>query len=171
MKFTIETQYNAKTMALMAKALRKTVRKKHSRRSRLFGWLVLLLALLLLLSEGFAFDFRTIGTSAAALAILSVLLFEDRINGYVAEKRLLPGTEKAVTVFSENGFISTTDAGKSEWNYDKIMIIAETAGFFVFIFGANHAQLYDKQNLQGGTVDDFRHFIEAAAGKQIELVR
>ena len=171
MEFTFETQYNAKTMASMAKALRKTIRKKHSRRSHIFGWIVTVLAFLLLISKGFALDFRTIATSIAILAILIALLFEDRINGYVAKKRLLPGTEKAVAAFSESGFISTTEIGKSEWNYDKIMLIAETAGFFVFIFSASHAQLYDKRHLQGGTVDDFRRFIEAATGKQIQSIK
>ena len=126
---------------------------------------------MLLISKGFALDFRTIATSIAILAILIALLFEDRINGYVAKKRLLPGTEKAVAAFSESGFISTTEIGKSEWNYDKIMLIAETAGFFVFIFSASHAQLYDKRHLQGGTVDDFRRFIEAATGKQIQSIK
>ena len=32
MGFTFETEYSAKTMAFMARALRKTIRKKHSRR-------------------------------------------------------------------------------------------------------------------------------------------
>lgn len=171
MEFTFETQYNAKTMASMAKALRKTIRKKHSRRSHIFGWIAAILGLLLAVSKGFALDFRTISTLVAVLVILIALFFEDRINGYVAKKRQLPGTEKAVTVFSENGFISTTDIGRSEWNYDKIMIITETADFFVFIFSASHAQLYDKRHLQGGTADDFRRFIEKATGKQIQSIQ
>lgn len=170
MEFTFETQYNAKTMASMAKALRKTIRKKHSRRSHIFGWIVTVLGLLLAI-KNFAFDFRTVITAIAILMILIALLFEDRINGYAAKKQLLPGTEKAVTVFSENGFISTTDIGKSEWNYDKIMIVAETADFFVFIFSEKHAQLYGKQHLQGGTVDDFRCFIEQATGKQVQVIK
>lgn len=170
MEFTFETQYNAKTMAVMAKALRKTIRKKHSRRSHIFGWIVTVLGLLLIITD-FTFDFRTIITSIAVLVILIALLFEDRINGYVAKKQLLPGTEKAVSVFSENGFISTTNIGKSEWNYDKIMLIAETADFFVFVFSAKHAQLYDKRHLQGGTVDDFRQFIEQATGKKVQAIK
>ena len=130
MEFTFETQYNTKTMTIMAKALRKTIRKKHSRRSHIFGWIVTVLGSFLVI-KNFAFDFRTILTSIAILMVLGALLFEDRLNGYIAKKRLLPGTEKAVSVFSENGFISTTDIGKSEWNYDRILLIAETADFFV----------------------------------------
>lgn len=170
MEFTFDTQYNAKTMAVMAKALRKTIRKKHSRRSHVVGWIVTVLAVLLLAAGGFTLDLRTVITTIAVLAILITLLFEDRINGYVAKKRLLAGTEQAVTVFRENGFLSTTEVGKTEWNYDKILTIAEAGDFFVFIFSASHAQLYDKRSLQGGTADDFRRFIETATGKQVQRI-
>lgn len=171
MEFTFDTQYNAKTMASMAKALRKTIRKKHSRRSHVLGWIVTVLALLFLAANGFTFDLRTVVTVTAVLVIFITLLFEDRINGCTAKKRLLAGTERAVTVFRENGFISTTEVGKTEWNYDKILTIAETGDFFVFIFSVSHAQLYDKRSLQGGTADDFRRFIEAATGKQIQSIK
>ena len=170
MTFTFETLYNAKNLSVMAKALRKTIRKKHSRRSHVMGWIVTALALMLLASNA-AWDFRTVITGIAAAAIFIVLLFEDRINGYVAQKRMLPGTEKALAVFTETGFVSTTEVGKTEWNYDKIMMIAENADFFVFIFSKSHAQLYDKGSLQGGTAEEFRRFIEAAAGKQVQLIK
>ena len=75
-----------------------------------------------------------------------------------------------MTVFSEDKFVSTTDVGKTEWNYDKILAVAETADFFVFIFSKNHGQVYDKGSLQGGTADDFRRFIEAAAGKPVQRI-
>lgn len=170
MKFTFETAYNAKTMAVMACALRKTIRRKHSRRSHIFGWIVTVLALLLLV-KNFAFDFRTIVTAIAGLAILITLLFEDRINGFVAQKRLLPGTDAATAEFTPAGYTSATEVGRSEWSYEKILLIAETADFFVFIFSANHAQLYDKRSLQGGTAEEFRQFIEAATGKQVQPIR
>lgn len=171
MEFRFETQYTAKTMAVMARALRKTIRKKRSRRSHIFGWVVFALGVLLVLVNGFALSFRTVITLAAAAVILFALLFEDRINGYVASKQLLPGMEKAVTVFSEGGFTSTTDVGTTEWKYDKIAMLAETAGFFVFIFSASHAQLYDKQHLQGGTAEEFRHFIEQQTGKPVQQIQ
>lgn len=170
MEFAFETEYNAKALASMAKALRKTIRKKHSRRSHIFGWIVIVLGLLLMIKSA-ALDFRAVVTSIALLAILTALLFEDRLNGYVAKKRLLAGTEKAVSVFSETGFVSTTELGKSEWNYDRIAVIAETTEFFVFIFSSSHAQLYDKRTLTGGTADEFRRFLETVTGKQVQAVR
>ena len=47
MEFVFETDYDSKAMTAMARGLRKTVRKKHSRRSHIFGWIVIVLALLL----------------------------------------------------------------------------------------------------------------------------
>ena len=49
MEFTTATDYDMKTLTAMAKALRKTVRKKKSRRAHIFGWIVVLLGTLLLL--------------------------------------------------------------------------------------------------------------------------
>ena len=49
MEFTTATDYDMKTLTAMAKALRKTVRKRKSRRAHIFGWIVVLLGTLLLL--------------------------------------------------------------------------------------------------------------------------
>ena len=169
MEFVFETHYNARAMTVMAKALRKTVRKKHSRRSHRIGWLVLVLGTALV-AANFALDVRTFVTGAAMLAIVTALLFEDRINGYVAKRHLLAGTEHCTTVFTEEGFVSTTALGRTEWNYDRIQVIAETADFFVLIYSDKHAQIYDKRQLQGGTPEEFRRFVEHAAGKQVQPV-
>lgn len=167
MEFTFETEYNVRHLTEMARVVRKTVRKKHSRRSHIFGWCCAALGALCVLLAGWPPDFRSVVTLAAVVVLVAVLLFEDKLNGYVASKRLLPGTEKAVTVFTEQGFYSTTEAGKTEWNYDKIQVIAETKDFFVFLYSQNHAQLYDKHHLQGGTPDDFRRFITEVTGKPV----
>ncbi len=87
MEFTFETVYNQKAVTTMARTLRKTLRKKRSRRSHIFGWIVLVIAVLLTLPLGdkeFVVNFKTIITWIAALAILVALLFEDRMNGYIA---------------------------------------------------------------------------------------
>ena len=40
MEFIFETTYDKEALTVMARALRKTVRKKKSRRSHIFGWIV-----------------------------------------------------------------------------------------------------------------------------------
>ena len=170
MEFTFETSYNQKALTTMAKALRKTVRKKRSRRSHILGWIVMIMGALLAvnsLRSGVVFNAKNIVTWLAILAIFIVFIWEDALNGYIAKKRMLKGTEKATSIFTEEGFASITEIGKTEWNYDKVMQIAETKDYFVFIYSANHAQVYDKSSISGGSVEEFETFIEEKTGKKI----
>ena len=173
MEFTFETVYKQDTFTAMARALRKTVRQKHSKRSHKVGWLVVLLAVLLLLlsnRDGFTFNVNNIVTIVVTLMIVAAQIWEDQINGFVAMRRTLPGTEQMTATFTENGYHTVTAIGNTDWNYENIMHIAETADYFVFIFSTNHAQLHDKRQLSGGRVEAFRSFITAQTGKVIEQI-
>lgn len=174
MQFTFETVYDQRTMTAMARALRKTIRRKRSRRSHVFGWIVIALVLVLSLPSGgevWTFSPRMLVNWLAALAIFIVLLFEDRINGAVARKRILAGTDRALSTFREDGFCSETGVGKTEWHYQSITQLAETPDYFVFVFDQSHGQAYDKRTLTGGTADEFRSFIESKTGKPVQQVR
>jgi len=177
MQFTFETTNNQKSLSVMAKCIRKTVRKKKSKRSHIFGWIVFVLALLLSFSsgdEGFVIDARKIITWIAALAIFIALIFEDKINGYVASKRMLKGTEEAVSIFdteNKESFSSETAVGKTDFYYERIGVISETDRYFVFVYSINRAQVYDKNNLSGGTADEFRKFISEVTNKEIITVK
>lgn len=174
MEFTFETAYTQKAMTAMARALRKTLRKKRSRRAHAFGWIVIALGLPLTFlpgEQGFVIGLKTVITWLALLLILAVLLFEDPINGYIARKRMLPGMDKSTVTFTPEGYLSATDIGTSLFTYDKIAMIAETPDYFVFMFSPNHAQVYDKSSLRGGTVQEFRSFIAETAHKQLRNVK
>ena len=176
MKYTFESLYNQEALTIMAKCLRKTVRRKKSKRSHIFGWIVVILAVILSVAsdaESFAIDFKKVITWAAALAIIVSFVFEDWLNGYFAKKRMLKGTEKSTSTFDTEiatAFISETAIGKSEFSYDKVAQIAETERYFVFIFSENHAQVYDKVSISGGTVDEFREFISKVTNKTVFFV-
>ena len=157
----------------MAKAVRKTARKKRNRRSHIFGIIVIILALLLTLPTGdktFVLDFKTIVTWLVAMVLFFTLIFEDEINGYVAGKRMLPGLDKATVTFGAESYCSETEIGSSEFKYSTIMQLAETADYFVFVFSQSHAQIYNKNSITGGTVEEFREFIKAATGKEIQNI-
>ncbi|MBE6542178.1 MAG: YcxB family protein [Ruminococcaceae bacterium] len=173
MEFKFETAYNQEALTVMAKTIRKTARKKRNRRSHIFGVIVIILALLLTLPLGdreFVIDFRTILTWLVVAILIFTLIFEDRINGYVARKRMMPGLDKAVVTFSEDGYHSETEIGTSEFKYNTIMMLAETADYFVFVFSQSHAQVYNKKSITGGTVEEFREFIKNATGKEIQNI-
>ena len=172
--FTFETVYDQRAMTAMARALRKTVRRKRNRRVRIFGIIAAVLGILVSLfpgDGGFAFDFRTGFTWFAVLLIALVLLFEDQLNGALGVKRLPPGTTKSVVTFMPEGYTSDTELGSSRFSYDHISVIAEMPRYFVLGFGANHAQIYDKNTLKGGTVEEFRHFLEKMTARQVQQVK
>ena len=99
-----------------------------------------------------------------------MLLFEDKINGYVARKRMLPGLDKAVVTFHEDCYCSETEIGKSELKYNKIIMLAETADYFVFVFSQSHAQVYNKHSITGGTLEEFREFIKGVTEREIQVI-
>lgn len=170
MEFRFETVYDQAACAAMAKAVRKTLRKKRNRRSHIFGIIVIVFALLLTLPLGrntFSLDGRTVFTWVIVLVLLVTLIFEDQINGYTARKRLLAGTEKSFTVFHRDSYRSETALGVTEFKYDGIQAVVETMDYFVFVFSQSHAQVYQKGTISGGTVAEFRAFLAEAAEKTI----
>lgn len=173
MEFKFETAYDQEAITVMAKAVRKTVRKKRSRRSHIFGIIVIIIALLLTLPLGgkeFSLDLKTIITWLVAAILLFTLIFEDKINGYIARKRMMPGLDKATVIFKPDGYHSDTGIGSSDFKYSTIMLLAETKDYFVFVFSQSHAQVYSKKSITGGTVEEFREFITNATGKEFQKV-
>lgn len=171
MEFVFETRYDQKALTAMAKGLRKTLRKKKSRRSHIFGWIVAVLGLLLSFSggdSGFVLTVQTVVTWVAVAVMIAALLFEDQINGFFAGRRLLAGSEKVVTTFREEGYRTESGAGCTDWNYGTVQAVAETGNYFIFLLSKTHAQIYDKTRLAGGTAEEFRAFMEKQTGKPVE---
>ena len=103
--FSFETDYNMNTFISMARALRKIVRKKHSKRSHIFGWGVVVLGAVSVFLWG-----PKVLTIAAIIVLILALLFEDRLNAWFAMKRMLKGMEKARSDFYEDRYISESIA-------------------------------------------------------------
>ena len=167
---TFQTVYDQCALRAMARALRKTIRKKHSHRSHICGWIVAILGIILSFSggeDGFVVTGKAVLTWLAVALIVIALIWEDHINGYFAGKRALPGTKHTVTVFGEEEYVSSNAAGETRWNYQNIQTVAETADYFVFVLNVNHAQVYSKKDAVGGTVEEFRAFMQKKLGKPV----
>ena len=163
--FSFETDYDMNTFISMARALRMTVRKKHSKRSHILGLGVAFLGVASVFLWG-----PKVLTITAIVVIILVLLFEDRLNAWVAMKRMLKGMEKARSDFYEDRYRSATDIGTTEWHYDKIKGIAEDNDYFIFLFSESHTQAYDKRKMSGGSKEDFRGFIEEKTGLTMQRI-
>ena len=169
MEFSIETTYDQKALTAMVRALRKTLGRKRSRRTRNFGIFAILLGLILCFSA-VEINFRLIVTMLIVLIILLALLFQDPINAYFTRKAGLPGMEKAVVTFRETGYHSQTALGESDFRYDTIRMLADTGDYWVFAFSPRHGQVYEKKTLSGGTPEEFQQFLQEKTGIKMLIV-
>lgn len=167
MGITVQTNYDQKALAAMAKALRKTVRQKQSRRSKIAAIVAIILGLLLIFSASevnLSFFINII----AVVVIAAALVWQDQISGYVARKRMLPGMLNSVTVFAEDGYHSTTELGESDFAYKNIFAIAENEEYFALIFSSSHAQIYSKKGISGGTFQDLARLLRKKTNLTIQ---
>ena len=173
MPYTFETVYNPKACAAMAKALRKTFRRKRSRYTRACGCIALVVGAVLVIPwyRGYEFDLSTVVTLLAMAAILIVLLFEDRINGFLAYKHMLPGTTKNTAVFSEEGFTTQNEAGETRWQYNKVLKAVRLGDYYILLFSKNHGQVYDARSMKGGDGAGFERMLEEKTGGAVERLR
>jgi len=174
MRFVIRTTYDRKALTVMARTLRKTLRRKGSRRSTVFGTLVVILAAVLLIAKlrgGEGFDAGDGVTLAAACAILITFFTQDALNGWLAGRKMLPGTETGETLFTEEGFVTSTAAAETHWNHTQIKAVYETRDYFVFFLSNRHGQIYDKRGFLEGTPEDFAAFIREKTGKPVEYIK
>lgn len=169
MEFNCHTTYDQKALTAMARAIRKTIRAKAGRRVRLYAWIIIgLLAVSLWLSWGNIW--QTAANCAVIAALLLVSWKEDALNGYFAKRRALPGTDAADTAFYPDHFLVKTAAAESKWQYDKILALAETGEYLVFVMGKDHALAMEKAMLAGGSLPEFRRFLEEKSGQSIRSI-
>ena len=171
-EFDIHSAYDHHALKTMSRVLRKTMRRKWNVALRVFGWTavsVYVLLNVLLLCWG-DFDPDIVALLAIVL-VLSVLLFEDDLNGWIASMNLLPGTREADTHFGAEEYVVTTQAAETRMRYENIGVVGETKDSFVFIIGKRHAQQFPKAGLAAGTPEQFRDFIAQKTGLSVRYVK
>ncbi|MCI9579559.1 MAG: YcxB family protein [Oscillibacter sp.] len=174
MEFQFETRYDQKGLTALARALRKTIRKKRSRRSHIFGWCIAALAILLIAARRLLdepWTLRDTLNCGVGVILIAILFTEDQVNAFFAKKKLLPGTSFAKSVFTEKSYTSTTEAAATEFRYEAVRQVCETADYFVLLFSRQHGQIYDKSSLSGGTAEEFRTFITEKTGKPMAYIK
>lgn len=169
MEFTCHTTYDQTALTAMARAVRKTLRAKTNRRVRLYAWIIIgLLLVSLWLSWG------TLWQMVLSCLVIAALILihwkEDALNGYFAKRKALPGTDTADTTFYPDHYLVRTAAAESKWCYDKILALAETQDYLVFVMGKDHALAMEKANLAGGSISEFRRFLEEKSGRKIQNI-
>ncbi|MBQ9930773.1 MAG: YcxB family protein [Firmicutes bacterium] len=171
MEFRFETTYDKRALTAMAKAARKTLGNTRRKVSQVLSWIIVVVALVLAflpLFYGAPFSMVTVVTLAVAVILAVMQLSVDALNGAVAKNKLPKGSEETSAVFNELKILSKTELGVSKFEYENIMLMVETKGYFILILSETHAEIYDKRTLTGGTVDEFRTFVETKANQKFK---
>ena len=170
MNCEIQTEYTPVALSAMARALRKTQRKGRSLVAHILGTCLILMCVFLAITPHLVDESQSIGygTLAISLILLLIMLFEDRLNGYLAYKRMLPGSKTAVTVFGEESYDTRTDGAVGKWEYSRITEICRTKRYYIFVMGKNHGQAFDREGFLQGTEAELEALLQEKTGLQIK---
>lgn len=173
MEFKFETYNDHASLTAVAKAIRKIYRRRSSFVTRL----ILLIAVIggTYLSVASAQKGNDIGFNSLICYIMLLLgfvaaLWEDGVNGFLAQMRIPASSKDVEATFDDEHYVIETELARTSWQYQSITHLAETKYFFVFIFNQNHAQVFDKEYLEGGTEEEFKDFIFHKTGKTFQKV-
>ena len=174
MTFEIRSDITNRSMAIASRAMRRVLRRKRSSIWAIFGWSVFFINALLLIpfdGEPFALDVRTVTSLLVEVMLLSVLLFQDRFNGMIACKNTLAGTKDYHIAFGEESYTVVTEVITSTFRYEMIDAMAESQDYMILLMKKRFAQPLDKRTLTGGTVEEFKRFLEEKTGKTFRRVK
>lgn len=174
--FTIQTTYNQKALTVMAHALRKTLRKRHSILTRIFisaliAVFILFVASYFLIGEAGENIFTLTCYIVTIVLLTLIILMEDNLNGWIAGKQMIPNAKEAQTIFEADNYTNATAAVKSICTYEQIKVICETKEYIVFFLSKKHGQVFDKKGFQNGDLQSFRTFIMDKTGKAIQYIK
>ena len=175
MTFEIHSNITNRSMTVAARAMRRVLWRKRSIIWAIFGWSVFLFNALLLIpfdGEPFSLDVRTVTSMLVeVMLLLSVLLFQDRFNGMIARKNTLAGTKEYHVAFGEDFYSVVTAATTSTFRYELIDALAESQDYIILLMKKRYVQPLDKRTLTGGTVEEFKRFLEEKTGKTFRRMK
>ena len=180
MEFTFVTDYDQKAFTALARVLRKANQSVMSIVSRAIcrTFLAMMLlgglfsSVLFIFIEGEAMPLETLLMGLPCMVILLLviigpILFGDYLSGFLGRKQMMRGIERSTAVFSAESYTVMTNAAKTEYRYDAAVYISETKDYFVFVMSRNQGLFFNKSSISGGTVEEFRTFIEERTNKKL----
>ena len=174
MTFEIYSDITNRSMTIASRAMRKVLQRKSSILWAIFGWSVFFINTLLLIpfdGEPFTLDASTVISLLVEVMLLSVLLFQDRLNGMIACKNTLAGTKEYYVVFGEESYTVVTEVATSTFRYELIDAMAESQDYIILLMKKRYVQPLDKRTLTGGTVEEFKRFLEEKTGKTFRRMK
>ena len=157
-EYVVRTTVDRRAMTALARAARKTLRRRRSRLVHTFGMAVTAVMLVLALGNWMIGDRTWWLNLALALLMLVVTASEDTVQ---------PGSREVTAEFTGEHYVHQTGTAVSLWQYDKVQAVCETGEYFILLLDSRHGQVYAKEGFTRGTPMAFRDFISRKTGKLI----
>lgn len=167
MEFTFDMNYDLKAMTAMARAIRVGLQEEQAKKSNIIGWGFIALTVLILLFSG-KFGWVQILACVLILCFAAYLIWQDKVNGYLAMKKLPAKMRTGKWLFREDGYFSDTEAGESDYSYKNIFMMVESQGYMILVFHEGSAHIIDLATIQGGTAADFRKLLRRQTSLTIQ---
>lgn len=74
------------------------------------------------------------------------------------------------TTFNEENYVARDQKTTGIWSYDLVWALVETSTYIMFVLDKRRFQAFDKTSLTGGTLEEFRTFIEEKTQKKVRLI-
>lgn len=169
MEYTCRAACDQKALTAANRVLRKTIRSEQNFLVRhRGGQIIALLAVGLWLSWGTVW--QTALTCAVIFGLLLLHWKGDAIDAYAAKRWGYRNRDFDSAAFRPDHFLVKTTAAESRWQYDKILALAETGDYLVLVLGKDHALAMKKAALAGGSLPEFRRFLEDKSGRTIRNI-
>lgn len=169
MELTFEMNYNQKAMTAMARAIRVGLQEEQNKKSKIIGWIFVVLSAVILLSAGKTGWMQIVG-GIVVILFAAYLIWQDQVNGALALWKLPAKMRQGQWLFREDGYFSNTEVGESDYSYEKIFMMVESCGYMILVFHEGSAHIIDLSTVQGGTADDFRRLLRKKTSLTIQKV-
>lgn len=172
MEIQINTTYDQKAMTAMARALRKTLRRRKSMGIHIFGGLLaafsLCAGLLPYLLGAAKLDWSMLLLAALVLLIMA---FEDTLSGWIAGRKLSAEAREVQTTFTSRGYTILFQGTKGHWSYEQIRCICKVRGYYVFLLSNKQGQVYDGNGFVRGDAESFETLLKEQTGLTVTIVK
>ena len=169
MEFTFDLNYNQKAMTAMARAIRKSLQEEQDRKSKILGWIFVVMAILILLFSD-TFGWMQSVASILIACFAAYLIWQDHVNAFLAMRKLPVKMRSGKWLFREDGYFSDTEAGESDYSYNNIFMMVESQGYMILVFHEGKAHIIDLSTIQGGTAADFRRLLRRQTNLTVQEV-
>ena len=169
MEFTFDLNYDLKAMTAMARAIRVGLQEEQNKKSKIIGWGVVALTVLILLFSS-TFGWMQIAACILITLFAAYLIWQDQVNAYFAIKKLPAKMRTGRWLFRDDGYFSDTEAGESDYSYKNIFMMVESQGYMILVFHEGRAHIIDLSTIQGGTAQDFRRLLRRETSLTIQEV-